>query len=365
MPTTLQFRLPGHKGEAMTTDFLIFLPVRNGGRYVREAVDSIVAQTDPNWRLVVLENGSTDNTVATLRSYADPRIEIVAADEPLDIIANWQRIGTWLERNGINDALVTMTGHDDRFDPQFIATVRSLVAAEPDATLYQTGFDFIDAEGRLIQPCRPVPRAEVWTDLAAALCWGIRDSYSAGYAFRAGDYLRVGGIPAFPQLLYADHLLFIRLTRLGHKSATNRSLCSYRLHESASNSFSPGAINAYVEALDCFVATLTEEMAIFAGTDQGRDALACLLGRQMRNFDRPGIDRLLTTDNRARLDRLRNLFGSVARHVSPDAWAGDTGHRWVRSFGRLIDAAPRGEALTSARSERSEAKATSCAKVAR
>lgn len=323
----------------MATDFLIFLPVRNGGRYVREAVDSIIAQTDPNWRLIVLENGSTDNTVATLRSYADPRIEIEPADESLDIVANWQRIGTWLEREGISDALVTMTGHDDRFDPQFIATVRSLAAADPGATLYQTGFDFIDNEGRLIQPCRPVPRVEAWTDLAAALCWGIRDSYSAGYAFRAGDYLRVGGIPAFPQLLYADHLLFIRLARLAHKSATSRSLCSYRLHESASNSFSPEAINAYVEALDCFVATLTAEMTAFADTDQGRDALACLLGRQMRNFDRPGIDRLLTAGNRARLDRLRKLFDTVARHVPPDIWAGGPGHRWVRSLGKLIDAA--------------------------
>lgn len=324
----------------MASPFLIFLPVRNGDRYVREAVDAVVAQTDPDWRLVVLENGSTDGTMAKLRRYTDRRIEIVPAEETLDIVGNWQRIGVWLEREAPGDALVTMTGHDDRFDPAFVETVRAMAAGDPDATLYQTGFDFIDAEGRLIRPCRPLPQTEAWMDLAAALCWGIRDSYGAGYAFRACDYLHVGGIPSFPRLLYADHLLFIRLARLGHKRGVPRTLCDYRLHDSASNSFSPDTINAYVEALDRFTDALANEMASFLATDQGRDALASLIGRQLANVGRPGIHRLLTAENRVRLDRLRTQFVAVARHLPPDAWAGGVAeHRWVKRFARLIDTA--------------------------
>lgn len=325
--------------ERMSADLLIFMPVRNGGSYVREAVDSIIAQTDSNWRLVVLENGSTDDTVSTLRSYADPRIEIAPAETSLDIVANWQRIGTWLKDRDHGGALMTMIGHDDRLNPKFIETVRALSVVDDKATLYQTGFDFIDAAGQLVRPCRPVPQTETWTDLAAALCWGVRDSYGVGYAFRVRDYLLVGGIPAFPQLLYADDLLFVRLARLGHKYATSETLCEYRLHDSASNNFSSRTINAYIEALDHFATVLTSEMAVFTDLNEGRNALACLIGRQMRNFDRRGIDQLLTLDNRARLARLRDLFRTLARQVPPDVWALETIHRWPKALGRLIDAA--------------------------
>lgn len=312
---------------------IIFLPVRNGGHYVREAIDSIVAQDDPHWRLVVLENGSTDDTAATLACYGDPRIAVEPAARPLDIHANWHRIWLWLEEHDITDALVTTIGHDDALMPGFVGAMRALANAHPDATLFQAAFDLIDEAGDRIRPARPVPARESWQELAAALCWGIRDSFGTGYVFRAGDYRRVGGIPDLPSLLYSDHLLFVRLTRLGHKAATADALCRYRLHPgSASNSVNRRTVNHYVEALDGFVTALTTELEAFAVTQPGRDAAACLLGRQLSTFDRPGIRDLLSVDNRARLRRLKALFATVSPGVAPETWAGVRDARWYRGL---------------------------------
>ena len=56
----------------------VVLPVRNGGRSLPAALASIQAQSDPNWELIVVDDGSTDDTPARLRAAArhDPRIRV-------------------------------------------------------------------------------------------------------------------------------------------------------------------------------------------------------------------------------------------------------------------------------------------------
>ena len=52
------------------------MPVWNGERYLREAVDSILNQTMDDFELLVIDDGSTDSTPDILRSYADPRLHV-------------------------------------------------------------------------------------------------------------------------------------------------------------------------------------------------------------------------------------------------------------------------------------------------
>ena len=53
--------------------------VYNGETFLREAVDSIFAQTYQNWELIVCNDGSTDGTGVLLKEYAskDPRVRII------------------------------------------------------------------------------------------------------------------------------------------------------------------------------------------------------------------------------------------------------------------------------------------------
>ncbi|CAN2050250.1 alpha-1,3-rhamnosyltransferase [Candidatus Magnetomoraceae bacterium gMMP-13] len=54
----------------------ILLCVYNGELYLKEAIDSIIAQTHTNWELIIVDDGSTDSTSAILKSYSDPRIRL-------------------------------------------------------------------------------------------------------------------------------------------------------------------------------------------------------------------------------------------------------------------------------------------------
>lgn len=52
----------------------VIMPVYNGEKYLREAVDSILAQTFIDFEFIIIDDGSTDATAKILDSYADPRI---------------------------------------------------------------------------------------------------------------------------------------------------------------------------------------------------------------------------------------------------------------------------------------------------
>jgi len=52
----------------------ILLCVYNGEKYLKEAIDSILAQTYTNWELIIIDDGSTDSTSLILQNYSDSRI---------------------------------------------------------------------------------------------------------------------------------------------------------------------------------------------------------------------------------------------------------------------------------------------------
>src|SRR2546423_988247 len=54
----------------------IVVPAYNAEKYLEETIQSVIAQTYPNWQLVIVDDGSTDNTAEIVKSWAlrDKRI---------------------------------------------------------------------------------------------------------------------------------------------------------------------------------------------------------------------------------------------------------------------------------------------------
>jgi len=307
----------------MDTKYVVFLPVRNGERYLADALSSIFSQTRKDWRLCVLENQSTDATASILSSMSHPAMEIVPAASSLSITDNWSRIFEYIASRSLGNKLCTTIGHDDVLSPTFLQTIDDLVTRHPTATLYQTLFNLIDSEGRLIRPCRPVPERESATDFISARCWGLRESWGTGYVFRGQDYLEVGGIPAIPRLLYSDDLLFARLSRLGHKVCAQSVEFSYRLHRaSASSNHSTELYAASQSALAQFVAILETEWDEFAASGCGSAAIAALLARETMIFAAQPLKRLLPPELREQVEALASVFEKKAQGLPFTSWFG-------------------------------------------
>lgn len=69
----------------------VVMPVYNGEKYLREAIDSILNQTYTDFEFIILNDGSTDNTEKIILSYSDPRILYIKNDVNAGIVKTLNR----------------------------------------------------------------------------------------------------------------------------------------------------------------------------------------------------------------------------------------------------------------------------------
>ena len=53
------------------------MPVYNASRYLRDCIDSILSQSFTDFELLIVDDGSTDDSVEIIRSYSDSRIRLI------------------------------------------------------------------------------------------------------------------------------------------------------------------------------------------------------------------------------------------------------------------------------------------------
>lgn len=210
--------------------FSIILPVRNGGTYVKECVGSILAQTCMDFNLIVLDNNSTDGTQEWINALDDDRIEFYGSDTDLSIEQNWARV-----KDMPKNEFITLIGHDDILLPHYLEEMIRLIALHPEASLYQTHFNYIDSRGQFVRPCLPMDEKQFGYEFLACQMARTIDSMGTGYMMRSSDYDRLGGMsPAYPNLIFADYELWVLLGMIRYK-ATSKMLCfNYRVHKSVS-----------------------------------------------------------------------------------------------------------------------------------
>ncbi|MCK4829810.1 glycosyltransferase, partial [bacterium] len=66
-----------HQNDPAPPDIRVVMPVYNGDKYLKEAIESILQQTYQNFEFIVINDSSTDNTKEILKLYDDPRIMII------------------------------------------------------------------------------------------------------------------------------------------------------------------------------------------------------------------------------------------------------------------------------------------------
>ena len=121
------------------------LPVYNGEPYLRECIESILAQDFTDFELIISDNGSTDSTEAICREFAgrDARIRYLRESENRGGAWNFNRLprlarGEYFRWNH----------HDDACEPTHLRTcVEALDRVPPSVILALTGTAFIDGRG--------------------------------------------------------------------------------------------------------------------------------------------------------------------------------------------------------------------------
>jgi glycosyltransferase involved in cell wall biosynthesis len=248
------------------TKFSIVLAVRNGWPYVQECVESVLAQTYPHFDLIVLDNQSTDNTMPWLKSLKDERVRLFSSQAPLSIDESWGRA-----KDVEKQEYMTLIGHDDTFDPDFLITIKALIDRNPDCALYQTGSRLINAEGKTVRSCKPVPERESAAQYLESRFTFQRDVFGTGIVMRSADFDRLGGIPRFEKLFFADDALWLSLLGNSFKATAPAERFAVRIHPKSESASLPSAwspimagLGQFSDFLATYVQIYPEARAVYA-----------------------------------------------------------------------------------------------------
>jgi glycosyltransferase involved in cell wall biosynthesis len=130
----------------------IIIPSYNHAQYVGDAIRSVLAQTCDNVEIIVVDDGSTDNTRQVVGEFGEAVRYIWQENQGLSGARNTGICAARGEFIGVLDA-------DDLYEPEFVATLTAVLQARPDAAAVYCAYQYIDADNSLLpqQANRTVP----------------------------------------------------------------------------------------------------------------------------------------------------------------------------------------------------------------
>lgn len=121
----------------------VILPVYNGARFVREAIDSVLAQSYRGYEVVIVNDGSLDDSEAVIRPYLDrPNFKYVAQSN--QGVAAARNAGIALAEG----ELLTLLDQDDLWVPEKLSMQVRYMDEHPEVGLLHTRVGFVDAQSR-------------------------------------------------------------------------------------------------------------------------------------------------------------------------------------------------------------------------
>lgn len=202
----------------------VIINVRNGALFLREAIDSVLAQTFTDWELIVWDDCSTDNSAAIAKSYQDERIRyyLSPVDTPLGEARNnaiAEARGEWL----------AFLDQDDIWLPRKLE--RQLALAAPEvAIIYGRAILFDSRRGNLrdwdyIHEFGPLPEGNLFMSLVRDGCYIAMSSTM----LRRSAVTEAGPVPSNIQAT-PDYYLYLALSRNHAARAVQEVVSRYRVH---------------------------------------------------------------------------------------------------------------------------------------
>ena len=198
----------------------VLMPVYNGARYLREALESILAQTCTDFEFLVIDDGSTDGSPDLVAAYRDERIRLVRRERNMGLIATLNE-GLQLARAD----LVARMDADDVAHPERLERQLAVLKAHPGLVLVGSDLEIIDAAGVPVG-YEPKPVEDAGLKLALSVICAIAHPT---VVFRRDAVLKVGG---YREEFHAaeDYDLWTRLAGEGEFGNLPLPLLKYRIN---------------------------------------------------------------------------------------------------------------------------------------
>lgn len=188
-------------------DISVVIPLYNKEQYIARAIVSVLNQSVQPTEIIIVDDGSTDNSESVVKQYIDPRIRLITQENA----------GEGAARNrGFKEAkydLIAFLDADDEWKPDFLLNIQRLHNNFPDCGAYATSYEIIGSNGEISFPnlenIPPAPWIGIFPNLIKQM--QIRTPFfPSSIAIQKQVLFNLNGFPEGVKL-GADRMLWIKL----------------------------------------------------------------------------------------------------------------------------------------------------------
>jgi glycosyltransferase involved in cell wall biosynthesis len=203
----------------MSPHITVFIPVYNGQKHLAEAINSVLKQEYVNFELLILDDGSTDDTARIIKAYSDSRIRFIANEANLGI--SFSRNRAIAEARG---EYLAFLDADDIALPHRLGKQLDYLERHPEIAACGSQALVIDESGQSTGTCIhvPVDPAEIKVRLAFQNVF-----VNSSMMFRLEALRSTEG---YPDTLCEDYDIAVRLNSRFALGNLDHVLLHYRSH---------------------------------------------------------------------------------------------------------------------------------------
>jgi glycosyltransferase involved in cell wall biosynthesis len=212
----------------MSQKIACVIPSYNHANYIAEAVRSVLRQTLSPERVVIIDDGSKDNSVEIIRSIKDPRIHLVVQENQGAHAA----LTRGLELSKDCD-FVSVLNSDDRYHSERFAHCAAYFDRNPGTQMLCTRIRLIDEFGRPVGQLDGRQRRvnRIWSYLSKTTDFVVPMGYGNFTKTTSNFFFRTGVITEFRPYRYVhDYFAALTVALRGGLSLIHQDLLDYRVH---------------------------------------------------------------------------------------------------------------------------------------
>lgn len=162
----------------------IVLPTYNRAALLPRAIDSVIRQSHREWELIVVDDGSTDDTISIVERYAhvEPRIQIITQEHRGVAVARNSGIarsaGHW----------ITYLDSDDEYGVEHLTLRVQFLTAHPDVAFIHGGIEIIGSEEQnyVVDVHDSSKRIHIRDCVVGGTFFGIKEVFTLSGGWREG-----------------------------------------------------------------------------------------------------------------------------------------------------------------------------------
>ena len=136
--------------------FSVIIPLYNKAAYIERAIQSVLSQTFQEFELIVVDDGSTDDSSAQL-SVISQQLSVAAPEiyKKVRVIQQQNRGVSTARNNGVKLAkydYIAFLDADDSWEPTYLEEMKGLIAAYPNAGIYGSSYFIVKNDKKRIAP---------------------------------------------------------------------------------------------------------------------------------------------------------------------------------------------------------------------